>query len=89
VVDDDGAKLFMTFAELRVEDLSAVWDLDTVSRDLRAHLVVEHFMNEALVAEGLDLQRFRDSKAWLTFSQKQKLLGKRGAMGVLGPAAFR
>lgn len=83
---DDEAKPFITPEELKLEDIAAVWrgvDLDTMGRVLRAHLVVEHFINEALVADGIDLQRLRDGGIRPLFHQKQKLLGERGAMALL------
>lgn len=79
----DEAKPFMTFEELRVEDISAVWegvDRDAIGRVLSAHLVVEHFMNEALAAEGIDLPRLKQGGIRLTFDGKRRLLGKTGAM---------
>lgn len=82
----DEAKPFVTLEELKVDDVSAVWagiDLDTMGRVLRAHLVVEHFMDQALGAEGIDVERLKKGGVRVMFANKWKLLGKRGAMAVV------
>lgn len=83
---EDGDEPFMTFGELKIEDISKVWhgmDLDTMGRVLRAHLVVEHFMDELLEAQGIDLARLKKARLGVKFFNKQELLGKVGPMSLL------
>lgn len=83
--DDADAKPFMTMDEFRIEEVGAVWrglDLETVGRVLRAHLVVEYFMNELLKAKGHDLAELKSAGVRVTFVNKLRLLYPSGYMRV-------
>jgi hypothetical protein len=78
--------LIANFDELKVEDIRALWDgmdLETLGRVLRAHLVVEHFIDEWLVADGVNLEHFEQTGFQLMFGRKLQLLGKRGPASVV------
>jgi hypothetical protein len=67
----------MSLDDFEVEDIGRIWqgmDLDTMGRVLRAHLVVEHFMNELLAVEGINLGALKEANLRPTFQQKLDLL---------------
>jgi hypothetical protein len=82
----DFEDLIANFDELKVEDIRALWDgmdLETLGRVLRAHLVVEHFIDEWLLADGVKLEHFEQAGFQLMFGRKLQLLGKRGPASVV------
>ena len=70
--------------------LNARWDQDTdaIGRILRAHLFVEHFLTEYLVARNPALGPLEDAR--LTFAQKLALIGEAtGGVAYLAPGIRR
>ena len=70
--------------------LTTIWSgpqFEGAGRLLRAHLIVEHFMNEHLQARNPNLENFEDAR--LGFSHKLTLLGNRGVMSLLAPGIRR
>jgi hypothetical protein len=77
---EDEDELSFNSKDLRLEDIDAVWrgvNVDMVGRFLRAHLVIEHFINEHLQKINPSLGDVQAAR--LTFKQKTDLLNPNSA----------
>lgn len=70
-------KPLLDFDRLQLEDVGELWrgiDDASIGRVLRAHLLVEHFVNEHLEKRNPNLGKWREAR--LDFMQKVKLLDR-------------
>lgn len=81
---------FLTIQELALHEIAEAAsrvDAEVLGRFLRAHLIVEHFVTEALQRRNQRLGRLRDAR--LSYSQKLELLGSTGLTALLQPGLRR
>lgn len=91
-MSDTSSEPIVSIDELKLEDVGTLWDgmdLEMLGRVLRAHLVLEHFMDEWLVADGVDLDRFEEAGIQLMFYKKLQLIGKRGPVALIGDGIYQ